>query len=269
MRELNGRIAFITGAASGIGLGIAQACADAGMRLMLADIDAGALDRVRTAFAADGHHVDTQILDVADPAGWRAAADRLRESGGRLHLLCNNAGITGSGLRIDELDRREWQRIIDTNLGGLFLGVQAMLPLLKAHGEGGHVVNTASMAALLPYAGGASYAASKAAMLAFSETLKLELVSSGIGVSVLLPAQVRTQLFATSARQLGPGETSAMAERRDAARLSLEREGLDPRRVGEQVLEAVRRQRFYIFTHPQLRDTVARRFDAMLAAMGG
>lgn len=267
MRELAGRIALVTGAASGIGLGIAQACAEAGMQLVLCDIDADRLAAVRDRFAADGHRVDAVPLDVADPGAWQAVADHVRATAGRLHLLCNNAGITGSGRPLAELDPREWRGVLDINLGSVFLGVRALLPLMTAHGDGGHIVNTASMAALLPYAGGAAYAASKAAMLAVSEVLEQELADRRIGVSVLLPAQVRTRLFETTGRQLDADAADAMAGLRDAARQSLARDGLDPFDVGRQVIAAVREPRFFIFTHPQLHDAVAQRSARMLDAM--
>lgn len=266
MQDLSGRVALITGAASGIGLGIARACADAGMKLVLTDVDAAALSRANEEFSAQGHAVTVQVMDVSDEAGWRRTAAHAVQTFGEVHLLCNNAGITGSGRTIEELDPAEWRRIIDINLTGMFLGVQTLLPQMRSHGQGGHIVNTASMGALLPYAGGASYVASKAGMLVFSETLRAELQGSGIGVSVLLPAQVRTQLFATSAQLLAPQDADAMS-RRESSRRSLQEDGLDPLQVGSQVLAAVRAGQFHIFTHPELRPVAAQRFETMLAAM--
>lgn len=141
-----------------------------------------------------------------------------------------------------------------------------MLPLLRQSEVGAHIVNTASMAALLPYAGGASYTASKAGMLAFSESLRQELEGADIGVSVLLPAQVRTRLFDTSAQQLDPRAGDAMS-RRAAQAASLRQDGLDPLAVGERVMRAVHAREFYIFTHPELKPVVEARFAAMFAAM--
>ncbi len=266
MQNLENKVAFITGGASGIGLGIAQACAEAGMRLVLADVDAAALAGAKDALAGQGHAVLAQHLDVTDEAAWKRALAQAETAYGAVHLLFNNAGITGSGRPVGELDPAEWRRIIDINLGGMFLGVSTLLPHLRSHGQGGHIVNTASMGALLPYAGGAAYVASKAGMLAFSESLRAELQGSGVGVSVLLPAQVRTRLFETSAQQLAPTDGDAMS-RRAAAKLSLEREGLDPLEVGRQVLSAIREDRCYIFTHPELHQMASRRFDAMIEAM--
>jgi len=266
MHELKDRVAFITGAANGIGLGIARACADAGMKLVLTDVDADALAEACEALLAQGHAAIAVPLNVSDESAWQSAASQAEATYGAVHLLCNNAGITGSGRTVEELGAAEWRRIIDTNLTGLFLGVHTLLPRMRHHGQGGHIVNTASMGALLPYAGGASYVASKAGMLAFSETLRAELQDCDIGVSVLLPAQVRTQLFQTSTAQLGSPEPDAMS-RRAAARQSLEQQGLDPLDVGLQVLDAVRQSRFYIFTHPELHAVTRQRFDAMLEAM--
>jgi NADP-dependent 3-hydroxy acid dehydrogenase YdfG len=266
MQQLENKVAFITGAASGIGFGIARACADAGMKLVLTDVDGAALQDAQAQLQSQGHQVMAQTLDVRDEAAWRNAAVRAGQAFGAIHLLCNNAGITGSGRPVAELEPAEWQRILDTNLTGMLLGTRTLLPRMQAAGEGGHIVNTASMGALLPYAGGAAYVASKAGMLALSEVLRQELQGSGIGVSVLLPAQVRTRLFDTSAQQLAPQRSDAMS-RRNAARQSLERDGLDPLDVGRQILAAVRADRFYVFTHPELRDATAQRFDALLDAM--
>ncbi|MDB5972471.1 MAG: short-chain dehydrogenase [Hydrocarboniphaga sp.] len=266
MQDLKGRVAFITGGASGIGLGIARACAEAGMKLMLADVDADALAAAQARLAATGYAAAVQILDVRDEAAWDAAAARAETLFGGVHLLCNNAGITGSGRPVEELEPAEWRRIIDTNLTGSFLGLRSLLPRMRRAGQGGHVVNTASMGALLPYAGGASYVASKAGMLALSEALRLELRGSAIGVSVLLPAQVRTRLFETSSQQLAPQDADAMS-RRAAARHRLEYEGMEPLEVGRQVLDAIRENRFYVFTHPQLGAAVEQRFGAMIEAM--
>lgn len=266
MRDLKGRCAFITGAASGIGLGLAQACAEAGMKLVLADIDLAALREAEAHFIGRDVAVLALSLDVRDAAAWHSAADRAEQAFGPLHLLCNNVGITGSGRRIGELDAAEWQMILDINLGGMFNGISCLLPRMQARGEPAHIVNTASMGALLPYAGGGAYVASKGGMLSFSEALAEELHGSDIGVSVLLPGMVRTRLFETSAQQLAPGQSAVMS-RREQASLSLTRDGLDPLDVGRHVLAAVRENRLHIFTHPELRDAVAARFGAMLAQM--
>lgn len=266
MQDLKGRVAFITGGASGIGLGIARACAEAGMKLALADVDAAALASAQAEFEAQGHAVRSLRLDVRDAAAWDAAVDQVERELGPVQLLCNNAGITGSGRRLGELAAAEWQAILDINLGGLFLGVSCLLPRMRGDGREAHIVNTASLGALLPYAGGAGYVASKAGMLAFSECLRQELAGSAIGVSVLLPAMVRTRLFETSAQRLAPGETDAMSRRAEASR-KLDDEGLDPLQVGRQLLAAVRTRRFHVFTHPQLRPVLAERFDEMLASM--
>lgn len=268
-RAQEDRTAFITGGASGIGFGIACACAEVGMRVVLADRDTGAL----AASAADlrsraAVEVSTMSLDVADAEQWQVAARALAAGPGRLHLLFNNAGVTGSGRVAGELGTAEWDRIVAVNLRSAFLGVSAMLPLLRTHGEPAHIVNTASMAALLPYAGGAAYTASKAALLAYSECLVQELAASSVGVSVLLPAQVRTNLFRTSMDGLGRAG-AGLTERRGRDACSLETEGLDPQGVGRAVLAAVRAGAFYIITHPELRAAVDVRFERIREAMVG
>jgi NAD(P)-dependent dehydrogenase (short-subunit alcohol dehydrogenase family) len=253
-----GRVALITGGASGIGYGIAVAAAQRGMRLALADVDPDALAQAQQRLQAMAAEVLTLRLDVSDAVAWRAAAEKVQRHYGAVHLLCNNAGITGTGHHVAELDPEEWQRILAVNLSGAFFGCQTLLPYLRRHGEGGHIVNTASMGALLPYAGGASYVASKAGMLAFSETLRQELDGSGIGVSVLLPGLVRTRLFETSAQVLAGGADDAM-QRRAAAVTALAQQGLDALAVGRLVLAAVRAGRFHIYTHPELREALVQR----------
>lgn len=265
MQGLFGRVAFITGAGSGIGLGIAQACHAAGMRLVLTDVDGAALNSAERDLRQAGAETQALTLDVADEAQWQQAAQAAERHFGAIHLLCNNAGITGSGRHVAELDPDEWRRVLDINLGGAFLGTRSLLPALRRHGDGAHIVNTASMGGLLPYAGGSAYVASKAALLAFSEALREELTNEPIGVSVLLPAQVRTRLFETSAREL-PGDGRRIHALRAQAERSLAQDGLDPFAVGQQVLRAVREGRFHIVTHPALADALRQKTHALLKA---
>lgn len=260
------RLALITGAASGIGYGIARAAGREGFRIVLADIDESASERAAASLGAEGIEARPLRLDVGSDAAWQQASELVESQAAGLDLLVNNAGITGTGRPVAELEAAEWRRIIEVNLTGLFLGTRTMLPLLRKPAGGAHIVNTASMGALLPYAGGASYTASKAGMLAFSECLRQELQGSCIGVSVLLPAQVRTRLFDTSAGALDPDTGDAMS-RRAAQVASLQRDGLDPLVVGERVMRAVREREFYVFTHPELEPIVTQRFSAMLTAM--
>lgn len=266
MSEQTKGLALITGGASGIGYGIASAAALDGLRVIIADIDETALSAASANLAKEGADVLTLKLDVGSESNWQRAASFVESQGGSLQLLVNNAGITGTGRHVADLDPAEWRRIIDVNLTGLFLGTHTMLPLLRKSRAGAHVVNTASMGALLPYAGGASYTSSKAGMLAFSECLRRELDGSDIGVSVLLPAQVRTRLFDTSAQQLDPNASDVMSRRVSQA-MSLQRDGLDPLVVGQRVMRAVREREFYIFTHPELKSVAEARFAQMLAAM--
>lgn len=260
------KTALITGAAGGIGLGIARACGEAGMQVAIADVDTRQLDAAAAELEAAGIAVLTLALDVRDQAAWNTALERTQARFGPVQLLCNNAGITGSGRRVEQLDANEWQLILDINLGGMFKGVRCLLPHMRGHGLPSHIVNTASMGALLPYPGGASYCASKAAMLAFSDTLWQELQDSTIGVSVLLPGEVRTRLFETSAQHLAPAGGDPLSLRA-AQREGLQQRGADPLDIGRRVLAAVRAGEFHIFTHPELRAPAAQRFDAMLAAM--
>src|SRR4030081_1541348 len=193
MRELAGKTAFVTGGASGIGLGLGRAFAQAGMKVMLADIEADALaaavkslENVRTA-------VRGVICDVADPSSVERAAKASYEAFGNVHVVCNNAGVAAGG-GIDNISLDNWRWVLDVNLMGVLHGIRSFLPHIRGHGEGGHIVNTASMAGMLSGLGFSPYVASKFAVVAMSEGLSVQLAPLGIGVSVLCPGYVRTRI---------------------------------------------------------------------------
>ncbi|MGN6454227.1 MAG: SDR family NAD(P)-dependent oxidoreductase, partial [Steroidobacteraceae bacterium] len=195
MKDVRGKVAFITGGASGIGLGIAGAFIDAGMRVVLADLRQDHIDQALAEFTGRGQarSVHAIRLDVTDRAAKAAAADETERVFGKVHVLVNNAGvgITGPFAGITYAD---WDFGLAVNLGGVINGLQTFLPRIRAHGEGGHVVNTASLAALVPMpAAFVTYVAAKAAVVAISETIRGELAAEGIGVSVLWPGPVKTK----------------------------------------------------------------------------
>ena len=262
MQEVAGKVAFITGGASGMGLAMARSFSAAGMKVVIADIEQSALDRVAAEFAASHAEVLTLRVDVTDRAGMDAAARQTVEHFGKVHVLCNNAGVAVGGTT-DVMDYRDWDWVMGVNLGGVINGVQAFLPHMLAHGEAGHIVNTASMAGHLAIRGLAVYNTTKFAVVGLSEAMRVDLTDKSIGVSVLCPGVVNTNIF-ESGRNRPPelqGESdntgdllladAAPAERE--ARMARIMEGaLDPAVVGDMVLDAIRNDDLYIFTHPEM-----------------
>ncbi|WP_342722616.1 SDR family NAD(P)-dependent oxidoreductase [Bradyrhizobium sp. B097] len=272
MRELAGRAAFVTGGASGIGLAMATAFAREGMKVMLADIETGALDKAIDALRVGGADVHGVVCDVADPASVDRAAQASFRAFGNVHVVCNNAGVAGGG-GIDQISVDDWRWVIDVNLMGVVHGIRSFLPHIRAHGEGGHIVNTASMAGMNAGLGVSPYSATKFAVVSLSEGLSAQLKPLGIGVSVLCPSYVRTRIGESGRnrperygprRQLDPASPMAAVVAEIARRLEA---GLDPASVAARVVRAIHDDQLYVFTHPGMRAEVEDRFAAILAAM--
>lgn len=271
MREFSGKTAFVTGGASGIGFALGRAFAEAGMNVMLADVEADVLaDAVKSL-----HNVGPEVrgidCDVADAASVERAAKAAFDAFGKVHVVCNNAGVAAGG-GIDDIALDSWRWVLDVNLMGVVHGVRAFLPHMRAHGEGGHIVNTASMAGMQSGLGFSPYTASKFAVVGMSEGLAPQLAPFGIGVSVLCPGFVRTRIGESgrnrpeqygTARVPEPGTpTAALVAMVD----ELIRNGLDPADVAARVLAAIRANELYVFTHPEMRTEVEGRFSAINAA---
>jgi NAD(P)-dependent dehydrogenase (short-subunit alcohol dehydrogenase family) len=274
MRDLSGKAAFVTGGASGIGLALGRIFAAAGMRVVLADIEADALAIAVRTLRDGGLEAHGVPCDVADRTSVADAAEAAHAAVGNIHVVCNNAGVAG-GSGVDDIPLDTWRWVLDVNLMGVVHGLCAFLPRIRAHGEGGHIVNTASMAGLVNGLGFSPYAASKSAVVALSEGLAAELRPLGIGVTVLCPGFVRTRI-AESARnrpgRYGPARTpdpTSAAGRLSARQAELGRSGLDPAEVAAQTLAAIRADDLYVFTHTDAawRDAVTGRLRAILAAM--
>jgi len=267
MQEFAGKVAFVTGAAHGIGLGIARALARQGVRVAIADIAADLLETARAGLAAEGADVAAFPVDVSDAAAMDRAAAAVEARFGTLHILANNAGVAPPPKPVSTIDLAEWAWLIGVNLYGVIHGIRAFLPLIRRHGEGGHVVNTASIAGfqVRPGRGTGGYAATKYAVVALTESLAQELEGSGIGVSVLCPAAVNTTIYQSTRRRPqrfgGPFEPPPALP--DQIALA---DGLPPDAVGERVVQAIRDEELFIFTHDEPRAWLEARHRRVLAA---
>ena len=272
MRELAGRTAFITGGASGIGLALGHAFAQAGMKVMLADIETGALAAAVETLRDSAPDIRGVVCDVADPDSVERAAKACCEAFGNVHVVCNNAGVAAAG-GIDNISLDNWRWVLDVNLMGVLHGIRSFLPHIRAHGEGGHIVNTASMAGMSSGLGFSPYVASKFAVVGLSEGLATQLKPLGIGVSVLCPGFVRTRIGESgrnrperygATQTPDPASPAGLLLAHIAERL---RSGLDPSQIAARVLAAIRGDELYVFTHPEMRGEVEERFAAIMAAM--
>ena len=272
MRELAGKTAFVTGGAGGIGFALGRAFAEAGMNVMLADIETEALAAAVKSLHNSGPDVRGALCDVADPLSVEGAAKASYEAFGNVHVVCNNAGVAAAG-GIDNISLDNWRWVLDVNLMGVLHGIRSFLPHIRAHGEGGHIVNTASMAGMNGGLGFSPYVASKFAVVGMSEGLATQLRPLGIGVTVLCPSYVRTRIGESgrnrperygATQTPDPASPAGVLLAQIAERL---RSGLDPSDVAARVLAAIRADELYAFTHPEMRDEVDERFAAIQAAM--
>jgi len=260
VKDLTGRVAFVTGAAGGIGLGIARVFTEHGVKVALADIDEAELEKSGAELAESGAEVVPVVLDVTDRDSWAAAVDKVRSALGRVQLLVNNAGVSTLGMRFDEVRPEVWDRVVDINLTGVFNGVHCFLPDLRAAG-GGHIVNTSSMGGLVGAPALSPYSATKAGVIALSESLHAELAEEGIGVSVLCPGGVRSRLWRTSRAVKGLPDTDVPPD--DVSGQSATA-GMTPYEVGRRVVDAIVADELYVFTHPEYRAYVADRHERMM-----
>lgn len=259
----SGETAFVTGAASGIGLGIARALVGAGAKVAIADIDAIRLADVSRELTEAGGTVHVVDLDVRDPAQWTAAADSAEAALGPVSILCSNAGISGVA-PMDATPPELWHAVQQINLDGPFFGISTFLPRFKASGKRSHIMSTSSMAGLIPFPSCGAYVASKFGLVGLSLALRDELVGTEIGVSVLCPGTVATRLGITAeeiqADVLGR-EADEQAMRMHTENLS---RGADPDRVGEQVVEAMQNRQFLIITHKEYEPLVRKVHDEIM-----
>lgn len=267
MNNLEGKVAFVTGGASGLGLAMVRSFLRAGMKVVAADIEDLALQRCKTEFAGNNALLCLQ-LDVTNRSAMAQAADDSERAFGKVHVLCNNAGVSVMA-RVDQLSYKDWDWVMGVNLNGVINGLQTFIDRIKRHGEGGHIVNTASIAGQIALQGLTVYNASKYAVVGISETIRQELAPMNIGVSVLCPGIVMTGI-GDSARNRP--ETLKVVENTTAADTdtlppldNIFNHPLEPALVGDMVVAGIRNNDPYIFTHPELRTLVEQRFQGIAA----
>jgi NAD(P)-dependent dehydrogenase (short-subunit alcohol dehydrogenase family) len=264
MKDLAGKTAFVTGAASGIGLGIATALAQAGVKVMLCDIEEQALAKAVAELKRTNADVDAVRADVSLKAELKAAADATIARYGKVHILVNNAGVGGGG-GYGQWTDASWNWVLGVNLMSVIWGIEIFGSLIEAHGEGGQIVSTASIAGLV--SGGSAYDVSKYGVVALSEGLRRTLDPRGIGVSVLCPGYIRTQIT-NSRRNVPQRLIGAMtAPPPEGPRVARVRErvatGIDPLYVGELVREGIENDWPYIFTDNEFEPAIDERFAAI------
>ena len=269
MKDFKGKVAVITGGASGIGRALAERFAEEGMKIVIADVEPGALEKAEAEMKADGAEVLAVQTDVSDAAEVQALADRTVEAYGTANILCNNAGV-GSGGRMWEIPLEDWEWVLGVNLWGVIYGVRSFVPIMLKNGDPGHIVNTASMAGLTTTSGMSPYNVSKHGVVTLSEALHHELrqEESLIGVSVLCPGWVDTQINISDRNRPGGALTEDELDTetktfREAVTEALKR-GLSPEDVAEGVLRSIIDGQFYILPHPHWKNMIEARVQDIL-----
>jgi len=271
MKTLEGRVAVVTGAASGIGLGMTEAFASRGMKVVMADVERDALEREADRLTRMNLEVSPQLTDVASYEAVEGLADAAERRFGKIHVLCNNAGVSGGGGGPRPLwaqGQKDWDWVMGVNFWGVVNGLRAFTPMMIAHGEEGHIVNTSSILGLTT-GPGSIYGVSKHAVARLTEGLYWDLknAEAKIGVTLLCPGMIATNII-TSARNRPADLVDATSKPTDAAREAVaamdarfKSEGMAPREVGEKVVQAMLDEQFYLLTHASNMAGVQRRFD--------
>ena len=263
MKDVAGRTAFVTGGANGIGLGLARVLLDQGCKVVIADIREDSIEQALAVL--DNREVMGVKLDVASRDGFAAAADEAEARMGPVTLLFNNAGVN-LFRTIDESSYEDWDWVLGVNLQGVINGVQTFGPRMKKRGLGGHIVNTASMASFLASGMPGIYNCAKFAVRGLSESLRHSLHAHGIGVSVLCPGLVNSEIYRSD--EIRPAEHARGGHATDPEFVQIlgkvHQIGMDPVEVAEKVVAAIRANRFYIFSHPEFKDELREVFDQIL-----
>lgn len=276
MLDVSGKTAFITGGASGMGWGMAKAFAEAGMKVVIADIRQEALNEAMEGFSRTNLAVHAVKLDVTDRDGWVKAADEAEAQFGNIHILCLNAGVGGGGM-VQDMTYKDWDFGLGVNIGGVVNGLVTMLPRMLKHGEEGHIVTTSSTGGFSAVGGVSVYCTAKFAVAGMMETVATDLKDTPIGASVFFPGPVQTSLGqstnATRPDHLKNEAPTPIVVAKDGEPPRRPPPGFDaslfmsPEEVGQRVLRGIRRKDLFIMTHPEFRDGIVARNEALLRAI--
>ena len=278
LKDLAGKVAYVTGSSSGIGLGIARAAYNAGMKVMLGYIDDSQIEGALALFE-DRKRVHAIKHDVTDRPGWVKLADEAEKKFGRVHLLVNNAGV-GIRAQVTQATYNDFYWGFSVNVAGVFNGIQTFVPRMLKYGEGAHIVTTSSMSGILPGAKAGIYTATKFASAGLMEALRIELEETNIGTSVYLPGGVNTNIRLSenyrpqALRNATPSQAIAVPPAAPPASAPGARppqgpppSGMDPLEAGQCVIDGVRNNDLFIFSHPEFKAGIQERFDAVIASV--
>ena len=272
MRKFRDRVAVVTGAASGIGLGLAKKCVQEGMKVVLADVEAASLEKAEAELKSKNGNILAIRTDVSREEDVRNLAHEAIAHFGSVHLLFNNAGVEVRGV-IWEQTPEDWKWILGVNLWGVINGIRTFVPIMLDQGTQCHIVNTVSAAAFISGPGLGSYRVTKSAILSLSETLYHELKARApqVGVSIIYPSFVRSRLIEAERNrpaEFQKTETSEILSEADQEQLEFfqkkNREGMPPSLFAEKVFEGIREDKFYIQTHPEINQWARMRMEDML-----
>jgi len=258
MRVITDKVAFVTGGASGIGLGITRRLLAHGAKVMVADLRADHLAETRELLGSS-ERVDFLQVDVSDRDAMAAAAAATLKRFGKIHILVNNAGV-GTPPEIDQMTYADWDWVLSVNMGGTINGIMSFLPHLLAHAEGGHILSTASMAGLIPTANNFIYAASKYAVRGLSDSLRLSLAGRGIGVSVLYPGLTQSRMLQSEENRQARFARTVPVSRMAGPVVPPKDAGMTPDEIGEIAVQGIMENRGYILSHGEFRDELAEHF---------
>ena len=265
MRDVAGKVAFVTGGASGLGLAMARSFTAAGMKVAIVDIEEGELQTVAREFADSNADVITMQVDVTDRDAMAGARARTLEAFGKVHVVCNNAGVAVNG-NVADMTYKDWDWVLKVNLDGVVNGIVTFINDIKAHGEGGHFVNTASIAGQYGIPNLSVYCASKFAVVGISESMRVDLADANIGISVLCPGLVSTGIGASERNrpeEYGGSAQPAMVPRPEdtnsESAATVLMDVMEPGAIGEMVLHAIQNDRFYILSHDVFQPAVEQR----------
>ncbi len=269
MKDVAGKVAFVTGGASGLGLAMAHSFTGAGMKVAIADIEDSALEAAKLAFSDTNAEVITIKTDVTDRESMAEARQKTLDAFGKVHVVCNNAGVALNG-NIADMTYRDWDWVMKVNLDGVINGIVTFINDIKSHGEGGHFVNTASIAGQYGMPGLSAYCASKFAVVGISETMRIDLADDNIGVSVLCPGIVSTAIGKSERNrpmEFGGTDTPAMIPRDGSATVAgQEMVVMEPSVIGDIVLCGIQNNEFYLLTHKEFRHPLENRAQEIASA---